>query len=621
MADHVDFRTVGLRHGVRHYEKAPGRRPDRPFAPPPWTFAVEGERLTLHLPAEEEVPGPLVFSATVLAGRSVGGVWHVDSGNVTGAGIPLWPGIVEEVRCDVPPDARLRLLLKGSAIPHSRQREGTGRLEILWEDASQRFTRSFELTGTDETGTWIECELPPGGGKGVRLGLVVRGTRGMCVAYEPTLGPRELGRPGRRPWGARPDVVLVLTDTFRADNLSAYGGVGRTPELDRWVERSLRFREARSTATWTLPALSSLFSATQPPQHGAVGPGRSLAEDFLTLSEHLRSHGYRTVAVTDSFFASRRYGLAQGFSWFREIPTAEWSLGRTLQEARRALERDDGRPMFLFVHTYRAHKPFRVGEDEDRTAFDALVKEVETKAGGSRPGAALSRTYREHAGPFSKLYAEGVRDLDRRMAGWLSELEDLGLFEEGLCVITSDHGESFDEHGEMFHRLPPWEEQIRVPLILIGERVPAREAPGNASILDVPRTLAHYCGLPEPPSWGGRALLEDGAGELAFAFQMGPEAGRYSRMCVVQGNRKLFFEFDSEEPRTSRLRFAYDLAIDPHETRDCSEEAWAGRAREALLEELETLGRRRFEPGAVELGARERAGLDELGYTGDDESP
>jgi len=621
MADHVDFRTVILRHGARHYEKAPGKRPDRPFAPPPWTFAIEGEELALHLPPEEELPDPLVLTATVQAGRSVGGVWHVDSGNVTGAGLPLWPGIVEEVRCDVPPDSRLRLLLKRSAIPRARRPEAPPRLEVLWEDDQQRFTRSFELTDDDETGTWIECELPPAGGSGVRLGFVVRGSRGMCVAYEPTLGPREPGRQGERPWESRPDVVLVLTDTFRADNLSAYGGEGRTPELDRWVERSLRFRQARSTATWTLPALSSLFTATQPPEHGAVGPGRSLAEDFHTLSEHLRSHGYRTVAVTDSFFASRRYGLAQGFSWFREIPTAEWSLARTLREARRALERDDGRPVFLFVHTYRAHKPFRVGEDEDRTAFDTLVREVETRAGGSRPGAALSRAYREQAGPFSELYAEGVRDLDRRMAAWLGELEGLGLFEEGLCVITSDHGESFDEHGEMFHRLPPWEEQIRVPLILIGDRVLAGEAPGNASIVDVPRTLSRYCGLEAPRGWGGRALLSDGAGELAFAFQMGPDAGRFSRMCVVRGDRKLFFEFDGEAPRSSRLRFAYDLAADPHETRDCSGEAWAQEARQALLGELEALARRRFEPGSVELGARERAGLDELGYTGDDESP
>ena len=82
--------------------------------------------------------------------------------------------------------------------------------------------------------------------------------------------------------------------------------------------------------------------------------------------------------------------------------------------------------------------------------------------------------------------------------------------------------------------------------------------------------------------------------------------------------RKLFFEFDREEPRTSRLRFAFDLAEDPREEQDLSAEAWVAEAREPLLEVLESLARRRFEPGAVELQARERAGLDALGYTGED---
>jgi len=612
LAEHVDFRRLRLRDGKRDFDKAPGRRPDRAFAPPPWSYFVEGERLTLYAPADSKLPDPLTFSAAMDQGRDVAGVWHVDSGNITGAGIPLWPERTEEITCDVPQRARLRLLAKLPAGP----RPGTpAQLEILWNGRS---LEAFALAETDETGTWIQLDLPDEGGTGVRLGLCLRGAPGMAVAYEPTLGPRNIGMPGNRPWGGRPDVVVFLTDTFRADNLTAYGGAKRTPHLDRWVERSLRFRDARSTATWTLPALSSLFTAAYPPQHGAVGPSHSLSEDFHTLSEHLRDYGYRTVAVTDSFFASRRYGLAQGFSWFREIPTADWKLQSTLDEASAALGRDDGRPVFLFVHTYRVHKPFRVGKEEDRSAFDALVKEVEAQAGGTKPTADLSREYRARAPRFAELYAEGVRDLDRRLATWLEGLETRGILNDGMCLITSDHGESFDEHGDMFHRLPPWEEQIRVPLVLLGERIPAREALGNASLIDVPRTIAQYCGLPEPESWGGRALLREGAGDLAFAFQMGPNAERYSRMALVKDQRKLFLVFDSKAPRTSELRFAYNLSDDPDEKDNQADEGWAQATREELLPILEALARRRFEPGSVQIGSEERAGLEELGYAGDD---
>jgi len=612
LAAHADFANLRLRAGSRHFEKAPRRRPDRPFEPPPWSFAIEGERLVLYAPSGSPLPDPLTFSVALEQGESVDGAWTLASGNVVGVGWPLWPGLTAELYCDVPPESMLRVLVKSARVPGGNE---PGAFRVLW-DGEPLFERVTEAG--DETGTWVEVALPPRGGKGVRLGMVLEGARGMGAAFEPILGPRELAGPLRRPLGSRPDVVLFVADTFRADNLSAYGGEGLTPHLDRFVERSLRFRDCRSTATWTLPALASLFSASYPTQHGAVGPQRALAQGFRTLAEHLRAFGYRTVGVTDSFFASRRYGLAQGFSWFREIPTDAWSFEKTLEEAERAIDRDDGRPLFLFVHTYRTHKPYRVGAAEQRSAFDELVARVEEEAGGSRPTAALSRAYRAHASGFAELYAEGVRDLDRRLGAWLSRQEERGLFREGLCILTSDHGESFDEHGDMFHRLPPWEEQIRVPLILHGGRIEAREALGNASLIDVPRTIAQYCGVPEPPDWGGRALLSEGAGEIAFAFRMGPDAGRYSELGVVEGRRKIFLMLDTEDPSQSELRFAFDLESDPKEENDLAGQDWARTRSEDLLPTLMKLTRRRFEPGEVTVGAREQAGLEELGYAGDE---
>jgi hypothetical protein len=77
--------------------------------------------------------------------------------------------------------------------------------------------------------------------------------------------------------------------------------------------------------------------------------------------------------------------------------------------------------------------------------------------------------------------------------------------------------------------------------------------------------------------------------------------------------------FDTEEPLTSELRFAFDLSVDPHELNNLAGEAWAQHLREEVLPLLEPLARRSFEPGAVPLGARERAGLEALGYTGDED--
>ncbi len=77
----------------------------------------------------------------------------------------------------------------------------------------------------------------------------VEGDVETSAFLEPAIGPAEVGTYDGRPWGKnRPNVVLFLADTFRADNMAVYGGSpGLTPNLDRLVERSLTFRPRRCT--------------------------------------------------------------------------------------------------------------------------------------------------------------------------------------------------------------------------------------------------------------------------------------------------------------------------------------------------------------------------------------
>ena len=201
----------------------------------------------------------------------------------------------------------------------------------------------------------------------------------------PVLAPAALGEPGARPWqDKRPDVVLVLCDTFRADGLAAWGGApGEAPHLNRLVEHSLRFLDVRAVAAWTLPSVASILTGLYPAQHGATDYDRGVAEGAETIAEVLARAGYRTAAVTDAGFLSRRYGQDQGFQWFEEIAIPEWKLATTIANARALLAADDGRPLFLMVHTYRVHEPLRAGPDEDREPFRELRAEM--RAHGRAP--------------------------------------------------------------------------------------------------------------------------------------------------------------------------------------------------------------------------------------------
>src|SRR6185503_4376191 len=108
-------------------------------------------------------------------------------------------------------------------------------------------------------------------GYGILMCEVAAGTRERHVLDHPAAAD-----------DPRPDVVLFLADTLRADVLAPYGGAPElAPNLNALAARSLRF-ECRSSATWTLPSISSLLSGHAPPQHGAVAPDLALGADALT---------------------------------------------------------------------------------------------------------------------------------------------------------------------------------------------------------------------------------------------------------------------------------------------------------------------------------------------------
>src|SRR5262249_11305119 len=155
-----------------------------------------------------------------------------------------------------------------------------------------------------------------------------------------------------------------------------------------------------------------------PEQHGAVSLGRALPTELETLPEFLAAHGYRTGAVTDSAFVSRHYGFDQGFTWFQE--DRNWSLAETLRAAREFLEQDDGRPAFLFVHTYRAHAPYRTGLDEDRGEIRRVVEELRARC--KEYGGDGSVSQREAGARLHEVYGQGVAALDQRFSEWWPEV-------------------------------------------------------------------------------------------------------------------------------------------------------------------------------------------------------
>jgi len=607
----------------RSFEHAPPTGdPSIPWRLEPGSFAATGGRVLLRLEEGEEPPRAALLS--VFTGREIGeeGVLHggrVAGRRFSGRGVPVWSGESAGCTLDLPDGGRLRFVtllepaLGGQSDPVAFVVSLDG--EIVFEHV--------ERDASTRSAAWHVVDLPAV--RGGRLEFSVRGAFAYSSFCTAVVGPAEIGRYGERPWGqTRPDIVLFLADTFRADSMRAYGGeLGLTPNLDRFAAQGLTFRRAWSTGTFTLPAHASLFTGAFPHQVGIVGTEQGVPKALVTVAEHLAEHGYRTGAITDAVIVTNELGLGQGFEWFDELHSA---FGSTRQRAGAFLDADDGRPIFLFVQTYRTHLPYsvsartreewgeRLGLQGDPDQLRLRVQRLLASPVGTE---GREEGIRRALDALRGHYLGGVVDLDRGFEVFRGELAERGL-DRGWFVFTSDHGEAFGEHGAAFHRERVWEVLARVPLAIQGPGVEPGVVDHAASLVDLPATLADMAGLEPHGSWLGRSLLRLEEDRPAFVFECRNYAA--STLAVVDGDRKVIGYEDPERLAAEELFGAFHLAPDAARGEGeaaAEDEAWPGELFGRMRPTLEHLIVPLVEGEAARLSAERLEELRAMGYAGD----
>jgi arylsulfatase A-like enzyme len=350
----------------------------------------------------------------------------------------------------------------------------------------------------------------------------------------------------------KPNVLILVIDTQRADHLSSYGYARPTsPRLDAFAREATVFEAAYSNSSWTLPSHASLFTGALPDEHRAGVMRRPYLDSrFPTIAEVMRDNGYATGGfVSNTYWCGRQTGLHRGFIRYEDFygnlgdAVARTAMGRRLAYdvmprfgiddipgRKRAAEInadllgwiDDmrGRPFFAFANYFDVHGPYAPPPPyAGRFTASGTAKEKTGKIELGALTGAIVVPPKPELEAMVAAYDESILYLDDQLGKLFDGLRQRGLLENTIVVVTSDHGESWGEHGLMYHGHSLYRDQLHVPLMV---RYPKAFTPGSrdprAVGLDrLPATIASLTGT--PASFPGHALTAYPADSLASRLQ------------------------------------------------------------------------------------------------------
>jgi arylsulfatase A-like enzyme len=549
-------------------------------------------------------------------------------------GMVMAPGNAARLRVAVPAHAALRFGI-GVAGDKVRDRGRAGVRFAVAVDGAPRFTRIVNPARDRHDRRWFDerVDLAAETGKTVDVTLTVEADApDLPLAGEAAwtrlrvVQTTEVARQPEAP--DRPNLLVLLVDTLRADAVGLYGGDrATTPVLDALGARGTVFATAVSQSPWTLPSVATLMTGLPPRQHRAVGDseraGRRgharwghLADGVTTWAELGAHAGISTFAASANPLVSAGTNLAQGFETFVELPWdpdgRNWA---TADEVNAAfldwLPRRRGKRFAAYLHYMEPHDPYT----PPSAALPPAGIRPQIAAGWVRDaadavnwgsGVPLSATEIDH---LRRRYTGEVAAWDQAFGRLLAALATQRVADDMIIVVTADHGEEFQEHGRLTHGSHLYEESIRVPLVVAGPGVPVGRRDELVQGIDLLPTLARVLGT-AAASLPGRDLFAHETSERpAFVETTGgiaPDGGPVELVAVRTARWKLI-----HTPSLARTEL-YDLATDPRERIDGSA---AADVRTTLLADLERW--RAATSSAVATGAADpafAARLRALGY-------
>jgi arylsulfatase len=348
----------------------------------------------------------------------------------------------------------------------------------------------------------------------------------------------------------------------------------------------------------------SMLTSLYPESHGVLVPamdGRTvrLPRQVDTLAEVLREAGYATAGFTDGLLVDHKFGFSDGFDLYHDRRHRDFEKNgfrKYRGQLHRWIRRHAGRKQFVFVHTYDVHGPYPA-PPQYRARF---AEASNSQEGRDVPLLVSSMLEQQNIYLGIQQYAvlqdvidrydASIAFVDDQLGELFGLLRDLGLWDEALVVVTSDHGENLLDRGPAIsHGFYAHNEETLVPLLFKfpGGRLAGQRIEAVVESIDIMPTILAALDIPAPHGIDGQSLLsglEQGRWQKTWAYGSVPGVGGYRyllrdgvkylegmRLAATHHQVKSFFRphmpeelhAAGEEYEIRGRRFRYDFDADP----------------------------------------------------------
>lgn len=304
-----------------------------------------------------------------------------------------------------------------------------------------------------------------------------------------------------------PNVIVIMADALRADHLGCYGyHRPTTPYIDAFAREAVLFEKMISNAPWTKPSIACLFTSLYPHENGILNWMADLDSKNLTLAEAFKNRKYTTAGFHANPIVTARHNFQQGFDIYEEFDLEE--CDKVAEAFLEWLPRHKDEAFFAYLHFMDNHLPYNPPEE--------TLSILEPEGSSSPvPGMANAFTLRmltymglsdEDKQHLINLYDAELIDFDRKFQKILLAVEELGLADNTIIVLTADHGEELWDHGGFEHGHSVYNELLHVPLIIKGPHYPAKRVTSFAQTIDLFPTLMTLSGGEGPQDVRGKDL-------------------------------------------------------------------------------------------------------------------